>query len=804
MSITGSIPTYATAEVDFALQNQPNPARFFGRNGTSEPVELLSTNPLSANNSSWVSPNQLNDTLLNLVYAQWPDIFIEPTATNADSVSIFRTQSSDKLSPPYTLAQFIQGEPLNSTLLGQVEENFLISQIETNWQPEELAAWHLNSSYFGNQVFGIQAAARFYFGRDAVQLTLPEAAMLMGIPRNPDINPIDDPAGAKLQQEAMLESLLRANLISQEQFIAARFTPLDVNTDRFSNQQEIILERFLHSRLNQYFSPAEIATNGLNVVTTIDPSLQQDLSCLTDYYLNYLNNQGLIGEGECPEAVTLAGSDLFPTGQFNRADSILAIVLDPQSGEIIALNGAGDIAENPIGDPQQPAGAREIGGLLYPFVYLTALSQGHTLSSMVLDIIDGESDTPTGLGPIFLEEALTSNSPAAAEHVLGWTGLGATLKTMAEMGGRVFLPEEEIGYRPGESDGRLGLINLAHAYGVLANNGRRVGSQPFGRAQQSTILAQVENDRGDILYESSSPTDRAILPNELTWLINQTLDDHLLPNSQTAVKITAYGRQNQDEWTVGYMPNLVVAVWVGNVASAGESGATTEPVTPALWETIMLKAGENRATVTWAPPGNIVSLDVCWPSGLQPNGLCPTRQGLFIAGTEPVLFDTMYQEFLINSENGNLATSSTPSNRITPITVQVFPPEAEKWAIANGYQPPPNTYDSIRTENTTAGFSIISPLPFEELDQTIAIQIELAELNQFEYFRIAAYQGLSPGGLQILAEQVEPNRNLRNLDIPLTLPFQNSGLYTLLITGFRPDGSIDELSIPISVSLIDK
>lgn len=77
----------------------------------------------------------------------------------------------------------------------------------------------------------------------------------------------------------------------------------------------------------------------------------------------------------------------------------------------------------------------------------------------------------------------------------------------------------------------------------------------------------------------------------------------------------------------------------------------------------------------------------------------------------------------------------------------------------------------------------------------------LTELNRFDYFRIAAYQGLSPGALQVVTERIEPKRNLLNLDIPLTLPFQNDGLYTLLITGFRSDGSIEELPIPINVTV---
>ncbi|MFT5193483.1 MAG: membrane peptidoglycan carboxypeptidase [Cellvibrionaceae bacterium] len=804
-----SIPDYQQVENSYAAQNQPDPARYFGRNATGEPVELFqATRPdFEFENKGWVSPSELSEPTLNLVYSQWPEIFlnsVDPSQSGFLSQWLAPAQPPDRFSPTHTAAEFINGEPLSNTSFGRLEADLLKRQIQTNWRPEELAAWHLNSSYFGNQVFGIQTAARFYFGRDAAQLTLPEAAMLMGIPQNPAVNPIDDPAGAKLRQEVMLESLLRNQAITQEQFIAARFTPLDINLTSFAQKRNAVLERFLNSRLEQYFTPLEIASDGLNIITTLDPDLQLGVECLTGFYHNYLNSQGLTGNGTCPDAATLAGSNLFPTGQFNSADSVLAVVIEPHTGQILALSGAGEMTRNVVGQPQQPAGNRESGGMFYPFIYLTALSQGHTLSSLVLDIAADSIETPAGMGPIFLEDALVSNSPAAAEHVLGWMGLGSAFKTASEMGAIPAISEE---YRQGESGIRFGFIELAHAYGVLANNGVRAGTQPFGRTQQSTLINQVENSRGDILYEAGSAVERAILPDELTWLINQKLaaqksSTDTLPNGQAVARVTAVGKRNHDEWTISYTPNLVVAVWAGNLKAEGERGVGQQMITPALAQTIIAKANKNRPISTWLPPSNIVTLDVCWPSGLQPNGLCPIRQGLFVAGTEPILFDTMYQSFLVNSENGNLATSSTPPNRVVPITVQVFPAEARNWAVFNDYDLPPTAYDSIRTENATDGFRVESPTPFGDVNKNTAVEIKLRELNQFDYFRVAAYEGLSPGALQILAEQIKPSRNLLSFDILLTLPFQRDGLYTLLVTGFRPDGSIAELAIPVNADVV--
>ncbi|MFK7804474.1 MAG: transglycosylase domain-containing protein [Anaerolineae bacterium] len=797
-----SIPDYQTAQNQYVQQAQPNPSQFYGRDAGGEPVALFQAPQLNSENGRWLAPDELSTASLNLVYAQWPQIFLDLDQANPTILArwFIPLQPADLSSPLHHAAAFARGGSLDNSGFGRLEADLIKDQIQTDWRPEELAAWHLNSSYFGNQIFGIQAAARFYFGRDAAQLTLPEAAMLIGIPQNPAINPIDDSAGAKLRQEEMLEALLRSEFITQEQFIAARFTPLDVDLTSFARQEDAVLKRFLNSRLEQYFSASDINNAGLNVITTLDPNLQADVHCLTDFYLNYLNGQGLTGDGECSAAVDMARSSLFPTGRFNQADSVLAIVLEPQTGKILALSGAGEVIRQPSGEPQQPGGKREAGGLFYPFVYLTALSQGHSMSSMVLDIADSESVAPTGAGPIFLKEALGSGSPAAVEHVLGWMGLGSAFKTITEMGAAPNLGQAGS-YEPGEADVSFGFADLAHAYGVLANGGVRVGPQPFGKTQQSAIIGQVEDGRGDLLYEAGAPLERAILPDELTWLINQELNQESLPNGQTVARVTAAGQRNFDEWTIGYSPDVVVAVWAGNLKVDGERAAGSEAVTPALWQTIMAQASQDRPISTWSPPDNIVSLDVCWPSGLQPNGLCPVRQGLFVAGTEPALFDNMYRSFLVNSDNGNLATSSTPPNRVVPLTLQVFPPEAQNWAIFNGFELPPTEYDSIRTETETAGFSVLSPAAFGDVSQQTALQIELTEIDQFDYFRIAAYAGLSPGALQILAERIEPNRNLPNLDILLELPFTTDGLYTLLVTGFRPDGSIEELAVPVNADV---
>ena len=527
-----------------------------------------------------------------------------------------------------------------------------MNELQTAWKAEELATWLVNSSYFGNQKFGLSAAASFYYGRDASQLTLPESAMLLGILENPTINPIDNPSGAKLRQEAVLEEMLRQNFITQEQFIAARFTPLDVVSTSFEGQSNLILGRLLHSQLENLFSAEEIANQPLNIVTAIDPSLQQTATCLSEYYHNYLAGLGLTGAYDCPEAVQLATQNNFPSSNFRPVDSILVTIINPVTGELLALSGAGEILEIPIGPPQNPGGQLSLGKTFYPFIYTSALSQGHALSSMVIDINSSEDEFTEGQGPIFLEEALQSGSAYGAADVLEWVGQ-TTAFTIANEMGMASLERPSSVYTPlnHSSDVQAGFLDVAQAYAVLANG----GIQPAEQSLLPISIQQIEDERGDILFEHLNEGSRPILPNEIAWLINQSLLDSQLENGQLAAVIKPSRTNLNGEWTIGYTPDRLIAVWAG---SSSQSVTTpvqgSQPITTPLWERLAEASTQNLPLSTWPVPSNIVRLDVCWPSGLQPNGLCPTREGLFASGTEPVQFDTMFRTFLVNQPNGKI------------------------------------------------------------------------------------------------------------------------------------------------------
>ncbi|MEM9775365.1 MAG: transglycosylase domain-containing protein, partial [Chloroflexota bacterium] len=579
------VPTYEEAVQNF-LSTAPNQIapQFLARDQAGEPVLLIQSSE-SSNNIRWVQANELNSQTLNGVYALSPDIFIKPTGPNSPNLNsiianqFFSNQTGETLSPLTPIAQSLLAQA------GQrgtgLEVQLVIAELQASWTAEELATWLLNSSYYGNQQFGLAAAASFYYDRVGTQLTLPESAMLLGILDNPNINPVDNPAGAKLRQEAVLEEMLRQNFITQEQFIAARFTPLDVSQNTFVDQPNLILNRLLNSRLENLFSADEIANRQLNVVTTIDPALQQVTDCLSEYYHNYLSGLGLTGSADCPEAVEFATQDYFPSSNIRPVDSLLLVIINPLTGEILALSGAGEIADLPLDSPQNPGGQLELGSVFYPFIYTSALSQGHALSSMVIDIASPEGETPTGSGPIFLGEAILSGSPDAAADVMEWVGQSNIFTLANELGVRSLERSSSI-YSPLNStaDVQAGFLDVAQAYAVLANG----GVQPNEQANLPIVIQQVEDERGDILFEQQSGTDRPILPSEIAWLVNQSITSTPLGDGQPFAIVQPSTAVQNGEWTIGYTPNRLVAVWAGSTQPSGTAQQTGQPVTLPLWQ----------------------------------------------------------------------------------------------------------------------------------------------------------------------------------------------------------------------------
>ena len=173
----------------------------------------------------------------------------------------------------------------------QAEELLLTQRVARAYTKEQTLEWYLNTNDYGNLAYGIEAAARVYFDKTAAELTLPEAAMLAAIPQSPTLN--DHPEEAKRRQERVLAAMVREGYITEETAAAARLTPLAV-TQGPEERFDIIAPHFalmVRRELIERFGPEQVLRGGLEVVTTLDLSLQQQAECIARGHIGRLSGQ---------------------------------------------------------------------------------------------------------------------------------------------------------------------------------------------------------------------------------------------------------------------------------------------------------------------------------------------------------------------------------------------------------------------------------------------------------------------------------------------------------------------------------
>ncbi len=721
----------------------------------------------------------------------------------------------------------------------KVEEVLLAQQISRAYTKEQIMEWYLNTNFYGNLAYGVEAAARVYFDKPASQLNLAEAAMLAAIPQSPALNPIDNPVEAKARQELVLEAMHREGTISREALLAAKDAPVEVAPgieDRF----DIIAPHFalyVRKQLERMFGPEQVLRGGLKVYTTLDLAMQHQAECLARTQVWRLSGKAIEempadDRAGCQAVDYLSPQRQADIGKDHQVNNAAVVALDPRTGEIKAMVGSLDYWNREIDGSFNVAvdGLRQPGSSFKPFTYLTAFSQGYTPATMVLDVetdfgtpYDGVAYVPqnydrTFHGPMRIRQALANSYNVPAVQVMSWVGVDKVIRTAHSMGiTSLDKAASSYGLPLTLGGGEVRLIDMAYAFSVMDNMGVMIG-KPVAEAEQRlgfrtldpVAILRVEDKDGNVLYEYNQPQRREILTPQLAFLINDILSDRTsrcqafgcpnaleLPDNRPAAVKTGTTDDFRDAWTIGYTPQLVTGVWVGNTDNTRMEDLPGSKGAAPIWQAFMAWALKDAPIESWPQPTGITRMAVCEMSGLLPTATCPTVSEYFIPGTEPTVYDNMYQEFRINRETGRLATLSTPPELVDSRVYVIYPEEAADWVRENEIEQPPTDFDTIETPDEPAGeVAIRSPEPFDYVREIVPV-VGNARTDNFDYYRLATFAGLTPDNLQAVTEQVyeqKQNEELGAWDVSGL-----DGLYTLLLTVVRKDGSFEEYSVPVTV-----
>ena len=599
-------------------------------------------------------------------------------------------------------------ERYERTLRRKLREAWLAWQLSRRYTKDEILALYLNQMNYGGMLYGVEAAAQTYFGKSATQLDLAEAALLAGIPQSPGLyNPLLDPDAAKARQEIVLNLVVQAGYISPEEGKLASEEALVYAAASYPMEAPHFV-LWVRGQLDALLTPEDF-TRSIVVRTTLDLDWQQHAERAVTQQLAKLH----------------AGGDTVLGHNVNNA---ALVSLDPHTGEILAMLGSPDYfdaanagAVNMALSPRQP------GSALKPLIYAAAFdpnasAQPFTPATMLMDVRttfttrEGEAYTPSNYdlkerGPVLVREALASSLNIPAVATLDYIGLEALFALAADLSITTFDDPDDYDLSIALGGGAVRLLELTGAYGTFANSGWRV--EPYG-------IQEIYTLDGEMLYTADTIARTRVLDERVAWLISDILSDNeartpgfgpssaLKLDRPAAVK-TGTTSNFHDNWTVGYTPEVVTGVWVGNTSHEPMFDVTGLSGAAPLWHNFMRSVLSGSPESEFARPAGLEQVEVCALSGLLPSEDCPYRRmEWFIAGTAPNEQDHFYRRVWLDVDTGLLADESTPIERRIPQMVLDLPPEAQPWARAEGIL---LLSDVQPAKSQAAALRLLSPAP---------------------------------------------------------------------------------------------
>lgn len=687
------------------------------------------------------------------------------------------------------------------TLSRKLREAILAYRISQRYSKDEILELYLNEIYYGNLSYGVEAAAQTYFGKPAHDLTLAEAALLAGLPQAPAAyDPFKEPQRARARQATVLDLMVKHGYITPAQAEAAKLerlsyaSPPTLRAPHFVQYvQELLWQRY-HEDLFRL---------GLTVTTTLDLGLQE------------------IAE----QAIREHAEDLAK----QKARNAALVAIDPRTGELLAMVGSPDFAdEQNAGQVNAALALRQPGSAIKPIVYLTAFEKGFGPGTVV---IDRQTRFPQGpgqpdwvpqnfdnrfRGPVTLRRALGNSLNIPAVKVLQFAGLPDTIETGRRLGIQSLKSASSYGLSFALGGGEVRLLELAGAYAVFANGGERHPVTPFLR---------IEDAEGTVL-EALDPKGELVADPRAVWLLNDILSDDEArretfgPNSPlklsrpAAVK-TGSTDDYRDSWTIGYTPNLVAGVWVGNadgtptVRVLGSSGAGR------IWHTFMERALAGRPVLSFERPGGLVRARVCASNGfLATSGCTSTVEDWFVEGRLPDPESYSRRRYAIDSVSGKLATAYCPLDTIvfksfarTTSGDGEAPPteycDVHRTPVKPPWELPPTPTPAPIGQPTAVALpgvrvEITSPAAGERVRGEVRV-VGSAVVPGFQFYKVEWGEGSAPTRWHAVSTTY--TREVVNglLDTWNTAGLPD-GTYTLLVTSVDRTGNYKQAQVTVTVA----
>jgi penicillin-binding protein 1A len=520
----------------------------------------------------------------------------------------------------------------DKTLRRKGREAILAQRIEHLYSKDEILEIYLNKVYFGDGLYGAEAASQGYFGKPAALLSLGEAAMLAGVVKAPSAsNPVANMERAIERRNIVLKLMREHDFIHDNEYEAAAVEKVAVRDAlRRDDPTGMHFKEVVRRELVERFGKETVYQGRLKVFTTIDPEMQKAAEAAVTSALRAIESRIKTREEEPLQA------------------SLLAI--DPATGHVRAVVGGRD--PHSVGLNRALQTKRQPGSAFKPFVYAAALESGF-VPATVIDRLNTPVDTYRGrwlpedehsaAASMTMRTALRTSSNRAAVRMLETVGIERTVFYANDLGIGALpnVPSLALG------SGEITLASLTSAYAAFANAG--IVNDPI-------FIRRVEDQDGATLFQAASRPRRAV--SEITAFMMATMLADVIDagtaNRARAIGFTlpAAGKTGTtndfvDAWFVGFTPKLVAGVWVGfdkprTIFRNAFAGQVAVP----MWATFMKVATAGQGAAWFEPPSNVVGLEVCRLSGLLPAAGCSNAASINAMG-EVTYKSMVYTDYFV-------------------------------------------------------------------------------------------------------------------------------------------------------------
>lgn len=508
----------------------------------------------------------------------------------------------------------------NQTFLRKYQELSIAIAIEQRYTKNEILELYLNSVYFGEGAFGVESAAKKYFGKTAAELSLAESAMLIGLlPAPSAYSPISgDPELARQQQEKVLARMVNNGVITEQDKGAALAQPLAYaeaatqDDNKAPHFAQMVLDE-----LNKKYGEERVTRSGYKVNTTLDYKYQQSAQSAIDDQMGYI--------------------------QRNGGSNASLVAMDPKTGEVMALIGSADWSNEEFGKVNMATTPRQPGSSFKPIYFTQALQDGIVTPSTV---IRDESTTFAGgykpenydfryRGDITVRNVLGQSLNIPAVKVMQKLGVDKSVQAAQRLGLSTVDDAGKYGLSLALGAAEVRLIDMTNAYAAFADRGNQ---------HTVTTIRSIDDKFGKSIFKNKT-TNKKVMDEGATYLISKILSDNeaRAPSFGSSLNINGYDvavktgttDDSRDAWIMGYAPNLAVGVWVGNNDNEVMSLGGSSMAGP-IWRATMRDILDDSPRQSFTQPSTVTSILVC-----RSNGLIANRQGpgvyseYFIKGKVP-------------------------------------------------------------------------------------------------------------------------------------------------------------------------